>query len=176
MIRVLPGVRFCSPYCNQKRKRNGHTRMYGVARLEGRRSRILAREAGLSTVEILAGITIFALVSAGSMVLSIGSMKATTTSRQATAAATLIYDKVDQLRALDPAASPADLAAGSHSDPLNPLTENGQTGGRFSRSWSVTEDSPEIGLSEVVITVQWEDYGPRSMRGTTYVCRRAACS
>jgi hypothetical protein len=130
----------------------------------------------MSTIEILAGVAIFALVASGSMVLSIGSMKATTMSRQATAAATLIYDKVDQLRALDPVTNPADLAAGSHSDPLNPLAENGQTGGRFTRTWFVTEDSPAIGLSEVVITVLWEDYGTRTIRGTTYVCRRAACS
>lgn len=132
-------------------------------------------QAGLTTVEILAGVVIFSLVAAGSMLLSIGSMKATTTSRQATAAATLIYDKIDQLRSLDPATNP-DLAAGSHSDPSNPLKEDGQTGGRFTRTWFVTQDSPEIGLSEVVITVGWTDYGPRSMTGTTYVCRRSGCS
>jgi type II secretory pathway pseudopilin PulG len=175
MIRVLH-VRPSSPDRDQKRRRNAYSNLNDGMPRERRRPWILTREAGLSTVEILAGIAIFALVAAGSMVLSIGSMKATTTSRQATAAATLIYDKVDQLRSLDPAASPADLAAGTHSDPLNPLTENGQTGGRFTRTWSVSEDSPEIGLSEVVITVQWDDYGPRSVRGTTYVCRRAACS
>jgi hypothetical protein len=127
-------------------------------------------------VEILAGVAIFALVASGSMVLSIGSMKATTTSRQATAAATLIYDKVDQLRALDPATAAADLAAGSHSDPFNPMTENGEAGGKFTRTWFVTEDSPAIGLSEVVITVQWDDYATRTIQGTTYVCRRAGCS
>lgn len=127
-------------------------------------------------MEILAGVAIFSLVAAGSMLLSIGSMKATAGSRQVTAAATLIYDKIDQLRSLDPAANPADLAAGDHDDPSNPLKENGQTGGRFTRTWSVTEDSPEIGLSEVVVTVSWNDYGPRSVKGTTYVCRRSGCS
>jgi hypothetical protein len=109
------------------------------------------------------------------MVLSIGSMKATTISRQTTVAATLIYDKIDQLRALDPVASPADLAAGSHSDPLNPMTEIAEAGGNFTRTWFVTEDSPEIGLSEVVVTVSWEDYATRTVSGTTYVCRRAGC-
>jgi len=134
------------------------------------------RDAGISTVEVLVGVLVFALVASGSMVLSIGSMKATTTSRQATAAATLIYDKIDQLRALDPAAVPADLAAGSHSDPLNPLTETAQTGGKFTRTWVVTEDSPAIGLSEVVVTVSWNESSARSVRGTTYVCRRPACA
>lgn len=126
-------------------------------------------------MEILAGVVIFSLVAAGSMLLSIGSMKATTASRQVTTAATLIYDKVDQLRSLDPATNP-DLTPGSHSDPLNPLKENGQTGGRFTRTWSVTQDTPEIGLSEVIITVSWTDYGPRAVKGTTYVCRRSGCS
>jgi hypothetical protein len=59
---------------------------------------------------------------------------------------------------------------------LNPLTANGETGGEFTRTWFVTENSPDSGLSEVVITVSWNDYGPRSVRGTTYVCRRRACS
>lgn len=140
------------------------------------RSRALASESGLTTIEILAGVAIFALVAAGSMVLSIGSMKSTTTSRQATAAATLIYDKIDQLRSIDPTTNPADLAAGTHSDPLNPLTENGATGGKFTRTWFVTENSPEIGLSEVTITVTWTDYTTRSLEGTTYVCRNRACS
>ena len=145
-------------------------------RLRRRRRPSLANEGGLSTLEILAGLTIFALVATGSTVLSIGSMKATTSSRQVTAATTLIYDQVDKLRALDPATNPAALAAGTHSDPLNPMTANGEAGGEFTRTWFVTEDSPEIGLSEVTITISWKDYGPKSIHGITYICRRSNCT
>jgi type II secretory pathway pseudopilin PulG len=131
---------------------------------------------GFGTLEVLVVLGLFAVVATGLTVVSIGAMKANSTSRDAAAAATLIYDKIEKLRALDPATNPADFLPGVHDDPLNPLSPLGQEGGRFERSWEVTGTTPRIGLAEVVVTVSWTDTTARSISGATYVCASSTCS
>lgn len=134
------------------------------------------RQDGISLIELLAAVAIFAIIAAGVGVATVATIRGNTTSRDLTAAAALIHDKIEQLRALDPATAPADLTAGPHVDPRNPLTALGGTGGSFRRSWTVTLDSPRRGLSEVVVTVTWNTAGARSLRSATYVCRSATCT
>lgn len=136
----------------------------------------LTRQNGTSLIEVLAAVTIFAIVAAGAAVGTITTIKGNATSRGVTAAAALIHDKIEQLRALDPTANPADLKAGAHADANNPLTELGARGGIYRRTWVVTPNSPRRGLSEIVITVEWSDGVPRTLRSATYVCRSATCS
>ena len=131
---------------------------------------------GMSLIEVLAAVTIFAIIAAGAAVGTITTIKGNTASRSVTAAAALIHDKMEQLRALAPAANPADLRAGEHTDPNNPLTELGVRGGRYQRTWTVTANSPRRGLSEVVVTVTWNDGVRRVLRSATYVCRSATCT
>jgi len=76
---------------------------------------------------------------------------------------------------MDPATNPADLTAGYHADPNNPMTPLGHRGGNMNRSWMVAANSPKVGLSEVVVTVTWSDPLPRRLTAVTYVCRTATC-
>jgi prepilin-type N-terminal cleavage/methylation domain-containing protein len=137
----------------------------------------LRESAGFSLLEVLASITVFAVAAAGLSTATIGTLKANTNSRDISTATALVQDKVEQLRALDPTANPADLRAGSHSDPLNPMTPLGAAGGSFTRTWVVTSSTPQRGLAEAVITVTWSRAGAsRSVRAVTYYCESKRCS
>ena len=92
------------------------------------------------------------------------------------AASALVQDKIEQLQSLDPTTNPADLTAGTHQDPGNPLTASGVAGGQFVRSWRVTRNSPGLGLAQVIVGVTWSTAGGHSMNGVTYVCITSTCS
>ncbi len=136
----------------------------------------LRTERGTSLIDALVAMTVFAIVAAGGAAGTIATVRSNAASRHVTAAAALIHDKIEQLRALDPTANPADLKAGTHTDPLNPITELGQQGGIFSRSWSVTTNAPRTGLARVTITVSWNDPKSRTQTSATYLCLSATCS
>jgi len=135
----------------------------------------IGTQRGLSVLEVMVAITLFLVIAAGLASTTVGSIRANATSRDLTAAAALVHDKMEQFRALDPAANPADLAAGSHNDPLNPVNALGQAGGIFNRSWAVVANSPTLGVSQVTVTVTWRDPAPRTLVGVTYVCRTTTC-
>lgn len=135
----------------------------------------VATQQGLSLIEVLASVTLFAIVAAGMGVQTIATIQATSASRATTAATALIHDKFEQLRALDPAANPAALQPGTYNDP-SPLNEVGGAGGGFSRGWTIAADVPRRGLAQVVVTVSWKDPIPRTLRSTTFICRTVTCS
>lgn len=134
------------------------------------------RQSGSSLIEVLAAVAIFAIIAAGAAAGTISTIRGNAASRNTSAAAALIHDKIEQLRALDPAATPADLGAGLHEDPANPLNELGQRGGIYARAWTVTAGSPRQGLAVVRVTVTWNDGSPRVLSSATYVCQTATCS
>jgi prepilin-type N-terminal cleavage/methylation domain-containing protein len=134
------------------------------------------RDDGFAMLEVMAAVTLFAVVATGLAATTIGTMKANNLSKQTTAATALIHDKMEQLRALDPSTGPADLQAGSHSDPLNPLTPTGQAAGGYTRTWTVTANTPKIGLAEIAVTVSWKSPAARSLTAATYICQTATCS
>jgi|MudIll2142460700_1097286.scaffolds.fasta_scaffold467288_2 Tfp pilus assembly protein PilV len=129
-------------------------------------------EAGFTSLEALVGATLFSVIAAGLAVTTIGTTKANTTSRYTAAASTLIYDKIEQFRS---GSNPGDLAPGAHSDPNNPVSSVGSAGGMFTRTWAVTQNVPRPGVHEVTVTISWNQDGPRSLRGITYVCGWPTC-
>ena len=137
--------------------------------------RRIASQRGISLVEVLAAVTVFALVAAGAAAGMIGTIRGNTTSRGVAEASALIHDKIEQLRALDPGANPADLTAGVHNDALSPMTALGQAGGLYHRSWTVVRNSPRQGLAEVTLTVSWRDSRPRVLKSATYLCLTPTC-
>ena len=139
------------------------------------RTRVLG-DRGLGVVEVLASLTVFAIVAAGLAANSVATIRANRISRDLSAAAALAQDKLEQLRALDPASSPADLTDGVKSDLANPLDEFGQTGGQFTRGWTVTRNVPATGVSLVVVEVSWTDGVTRTMRVVGYVCQSRTCT
>jgi type II secretory pathway pseudopilin PulG len=124
---------------------------------------------------VLAALTVFAVVAAGAATATISTTRGNAASRYATAAAALIHDKMEQLRALDPALNPADLTTGAHNDPLNPISDVGAAGGIYTRSWTVTRNSPRKGIADVRVTVSWNAPATRTLTSATYVCLTPTC-
>jgi prepilin-type N-terminal cleavage/methylation domain-containing protein len=137
---------------------------------------MMQRDHGFALLEVLAAITLFAVVAAGLAATTIGTVKANNVSRQTAAATALMHDKLEQLRSLDPTTNPADLVAGSHNDPLNPLTATGQAQGTYTRTWTVNRNTPKIGVAEIIVTVAWNSPVARAVTAVTYVCQTATCS
>lgn len=134
-------------------------------------------QAGVSILEVLASVTVFAIVAAALTSTTVSTIKANNISRNATVAAFLIHDKVEELRSLDPVTAPAAFAAGLHHDAANPLTPLGTAGGRFTRTWQILPNTPAVGMAEVLIVVSWDTPdGPRSLRAATFVCRTENCT
>jgi prepilin-type N-terminal cleavage/methylation domain-containing protein len=139
------------------------------------RSRV-ANQSGVSLIEVLAGVTVFGMVAAAASTSSISSVRANTASRATMAASALIQDKMEGLRSLDPTTGPADFSTGTHYDGANPLDSAGETGGIFTRSWTVTRDTPRRGMAEIVITISWTDTTYRNLSSATYVCLTSKCA
>ncbi len=134
------------------------------------------QERGFSLLEVLASTVIFAVVAMGATAGTITTIRGNTISRMNMAASSLIYDQVEKFRSLDPATNPDEFQTGTHDDPANPVDANGDTGGKFYRSWEVTRNTPTMRLAEIVLTVTWHDTGRRSISSTTYVCLAENCS
>ena len=103
------------------------------------------RERGVSLLEVLAAMALFALVSSGIAALATQSMMRTSQNRHATAAALLVQRELERIRAL-PYASVA--ASGGSSS----ATVAGQV---FTLSTVVQPDTPALNMSQITTTASW---------------------
>ena len=132
------------------------------------------RQRGFTLVETLASVSLLAVIGSALATTTVATIRANARSKDMSAASALVHDRVEAFRSMDPAHP--DLAPGTHQDARNPVNPLGQTGGKFTRSWSVTANSPRMGLSTVVVTIQWSTPPGGVVRGVTYVCRTPTCS
>ena len=109
------------------------------------------RRNGFTLIEILIALGIFTAAILGVAISATSVIKANQSSYSTTIAINLAQDKLEELKAL-----PASLASGG------PVTDsiNGET---FSRSWTVTSDSPITGMKRIDVTVTWTDYSSHSI-------------
>jgi len=131
---------------------------------------------GIGLVEVLVAVALFSIVAAGLATVTIGSTRWNERSKAIAAAAALVQDKIEHLRALDPTKHPPELATGEHVDPANPMTATGAPGGIFSRSWTVQPDTPARGIALVAVNVSAAGPVPYTVRGVTYVCTTPTCT
>ncbi len=131
---------------------------------------------GFTIIEVVLGTALILLVSAGMAASTIGSIQTTAVSSQVTTASSLVHDKIEQLRSLDPSTDPDDLTAGDHIEAVGKIGHLGQAGGIFHRTWTVTEDTPILGVSQVVVSVSWSGPTPQVVTGVTYVCEELSCA
>jgi Tfp pilus assembly protein PilV len=109
----------------------------------------LNTECGSSIIELLAAVTVFAIVVLGLSPSLLSTRKVASLGKNQSIAATLARDKVEQLRALS-----SGLVSSGSDGPLNP---DGSSGGIFNRAWTVMPNTPNAQLSRVVVTVSWRD-------------------
>jgi len=108
------------------------------------------RQRGFSLVEILASMTLFAIVASAMGLLATQSMRRTTENRHSTAAVLLAQQELERLRGLD---YPA-LVGGSYG-----ATMGGQS---FTVDTAVQPNSPDPNMSQIAVTVSW--MGPEGSR------------
>lgn len=126
---------------------------------------MLKSQRGIGLIEIVIAMLIFGIGITAALRTLPDSNFATTRARNISVATNLAQEKLEALMGT-PLGS-ADLAAGTHDDPLNPLERH------FTRTWVVTDDSPIVDMKFVSVTVSYEGSGnDRSVTLTTYLTSR----
>lgn len=108
-----------------------------------------ARNAGFSLVEAMVALLIFGIGTIVLMQLAPRSTQVAVQARSLSIANGLAQAKVEELRSLPK--GHADLAAGTHVDPGNPLE------GNYDRRWDVAENDPIDGMRRVEVRVRAEN-------------------
>jgi prepilin-type N-terminal cleavage/methylation domain-containing protein len=116
------------------------------------RAKFGSSQRGFSMVEVLAGFAILSIAMASAVQLSITLAKVTQRNHYLNSAVSLAESKLEELRNADFAAVITDA------DP-NALDESGNEGETYTRSWTVSDDTPVEGLKYVEIVVTWNQMG-----------------
>jgi len=106
---------------------------------------MLKSKNGMSLVEIIVAMAIMGLGIVMVMRTLPDSSTATTRARNVSKATNLAQETLERL--MDTPYTHADLAAGAHNDPDNPIE------GAFTRTWNVQDDTPYTDMKQIVITV-----------------------
>ena len=116
---------------------------------------IIRNDKGSSVVEIMVALIILGIGLTSAMrVLPESSVK-TTRSRNKTTAVNIAQEKIEEL--MGRPFGDADLAAGNHDDPDNPIR------GRYSRAWTVTDNTPVGGMKMISVSVTFPTSGADSV-------------
>ena len=102
---------------------------------------------GYSLLETLVAIAIFSIAATALTSSLMFGIRTSHVSERFTQATILAQDKLELL-----CARPATRVSGSDSP---------QAG--FTRTWTVTGDTPQIGVTQIDVTVSWNDYLPRTI-------------
>lgn len=94
-------------------------------------------------MEVLAAMTLFALVASGVAAMATNSMRATSNNRQSTSAQMLAQDEIEQLRGFDY----ANIASRDRSVEMADQT--------FDIHSEVVDDNPASGMKFITVTVSW---------------------
>jgi prepilin-type N-terminal cleavage/methylation domain-containing protein len=98
-------------------------------------------KAGYSLVELLVAMTLFAIAALGLSAGVVMVVRSGAFSDDLTRATILAQDKLEELTALG--------------TPLAGGTDTPQAG--FNRTWTVSSDDPEAGVTRIDVSVSWED-------------------
>lgn len=109
---------------------------------------LLRNDKGMTLVELLVVCVIVGIAFMGLVGIFPLGMRNLNQSKMRTVATDLAQQKMEELLGLRP--TEADLAAGSHDDPDNPVKTT------FNRYWTVTDDTPMIGMKKIVVRVTYQ--------------------
>ena len=110
-------------------------------------------ESGFTLIEVMIAFVIMGIGLLTIALAQLTAMRITTRSKQMTQAMYLAQEQLDFFQAVPP------TAAGAFNDPQNPIDidTNDRDMGTFNRSWNITLNAPQPGLSTVQITVVWNN-------------------
>ena len=104
-------------------------------------------EKGVGLIEIIMAILIFGIGNTAALRTLPVSNTATSRSQNITKATNLAQEKIEML--MGNQVGSADLTAGNHSDPGNPINRI------FTRTWTVVDDSPVADMKSVTVNVTY---------------------
>jgi prepilin-type N-terminal cleavage/methylation domain-containing protein len=107
----------------------------------------LRDQRGVSLIEIIAAVSVFGIAVVGLSPSLLGARKFAELSKNQSIATALAQDKIEQLRVSSTVSSGSD----------GPLQPSGASGGIFSRTWTVSANSPVSTVNCVTVTVTWPD-------------------
>jgi Tfp pilus assembly protein PilV len=110
------------------------------------------RRGGFSLLDVLVGMVVLALALFSALALAGSNARLVSANQNVAAASLLAQNKMEEMRN----ATYASLASGADPGTLN---AQGAANGIFTRSWTVTNDSPMVGMKTIVVTVSWNQWG-----------------
>ncbi|MBI5050265.1 MAG: prepilin-type N-terminal cleavage/methylation domain-containing protein [Nitrospirae bacterium] len=139
-------------------------------------SSIFNSSAGLTLIEVLIALTVLAIGLLGVAMMQLMSISGGLFSREMSIATELGQDLIEKVKTYEYTESTTDnaLAAGSHPDATdvtnglaegigsaNLIDERGMTDGSqlYTRTWTVTNNSPAANMKTVTVTVSWSEKG-----------------
>ena len=106
---------------------------------------------GFTLIEVLVAIAIFAVGILAVAKMQYWTVHSNTTGNMLTQATMLARQQIEALKSQDI----EDLTMGSTSDPNNPIDEDGNPGGVYTRQWQVTNPLGGTSSRQVQVTVSW---------------------
>jgi len=120
---------------------------------------------GFSVLEVLVAIFVFLVSLMGLISVTVGVIHGNAFSMQITTATNLAQDEIENLKRKGYAH--ADLTAGAHSDPGNPIST------MYTRTWSVVDNTPVADIKTLTVTITWDWRGvARNVQMVTFVAKR----
>ena len=110
---------------------------------------------GVSLLEIMVALSIFGIGLVVAVRALPESSAKTTRGRNLSIAVNLAQEGIEEL--MGRTYKHADLAAGDHNDPDNPLR------GHFTRQWTITDDTPVVGMKMISVSVAFPTSGADSV-------------
>jgi Tfp pilus assembly protein PilV len=107
----------------------------------------LRDQGGVSLIEIVAAVSVFAVAVVGLSPSLLGARKFAELGKNQSIATALAQDKIEELRVSSTVSNGSD----------GPLQPSGASGGIFSRSWTVSANSPVSNVNRVIVTVTWPE-------------------
>ena len=133
---------------------------------DNRKNHFCSRSNGFTLIEVLIAMAIFSIGILAVASMQLWNVKNNTTGNITTLATLLARDQMEQLKNV---ADVTTLASGT--DPNNPVDENGNAGGIFTRSWVVTNPLGGSATRQIQVTVSWTKGGPNRSVVLTSITR-----
>jgi prepilin-type N-terminal cleavage/methylation domain-containing protein len=119
-------------------------------------------DSGFTVVELLVGITILGILMLGFLSVFPLGMRTVQKSEMLSSATGLAQDELERLKTLPTAH--ADLNAGNHAHPGNPLR------GVYTLTWTVADNAPLTDMKTIDVAVNYSDQGiARTVQFRTYL-------